>query len=838
MVGIVLVSHSRSLAEGLLALVRQMASPELKVAIAAGTGEGHREIGTDAIEIVEAIQSVSSAEGVVVLMDLGSALLSAETALEFLPPELAKMTYLCAAPLVEGAVAAAVQAGLGSDVEAVCAEAGSALGAKQEQLGRAAPAGAATEHPGSLPLVDEIILRLKNLHGLHARPAARFVQTAAAFKAEIRVRNLTNGRGPASARSLNGVATLAAVGGHQIGISAQGQQAAEALEALRRLVESGFGETEAEESPKPAPVQAITADTAPGDFLQAIPVSEGFALGPLLIYRPTPPPVSDEKANDPAGEMDRLTAALARAEQEIRAQKARLRGSLSEEQAAIFDAHVLILQDPETLAVVQDWIQRGENAAFAWNAVAEETAATYRALPDDYLQARAADVLDVAAQVLFALSGRQAARLELDSPVILAAQDLTPTETSQLDFEKVTGILTVGGGPTSHSAILARALGIPAISGVAPALLGRASGTLLGLDGGAGRVWIEPSSEVQQNLTQQRAAWFEQRRRLLKESQPPAYTADGVRIEVVGNAGSLQDAHAAVANGAEGIGLLRTEFLFLTRQTPPSEDEQTQVLREIGAALGDRPVIVRTLDAGGDKELPYAGLGEEANPFLGVRAIRVSLARPELFQPQLRAILRAGQEANFRIMFPMVADIAEVLQAKAALEEAHLALEREKIPHRWPLETGIMVEVPSAAVMAEAFAPHVDFFSVGTNDLTQYTLAAERGNPALAHLADALHPAVLRLIGQVCAAADKHGRWVGVCGELGGDPLAVPILVGLGVRELSMTSTRIPRAKEVLRGLNLPAARGLAEKSLACSDPASVRGLAEGFMKTMKGGPG
>ncbi len=839
MIGIVLVSHSRRLAEGLMALVGQMAAPQVKIAIAAGTGEDRLEIGTDAVEIMDAIQSVFTEDGVVVLMDLGSALLSAETALELLPPEMAQKTTLCAAPLVEGALAAAVQAGLGSDAATVCAEARAALAAKEAQLGQAEPAPTAPEQSPPAAPAEEMVLVLKNLHGLHARPAARFVQTAASFKADVRVRDLTNGRGPASARSLNSVATLAAVGGHQIAISAQGEQAAEALKALQALVESGFGETEVETGAPPAASAQAPASAAQDGSQAAIPVAEGFALGPLHVYKPAPPPISDEKNTDPAGEIEKLSAALARTGQEIRAQKSRLRGSLSEEQAAIFDAHLLILQDPETLSAVQDRIRQGDNAAFAWNAAAQETAGAYRALPDPYLQARAADVLDVAAQVLYALAGKQTARLELASPVILCAQDLTPTETSQLDFEKVMGLVTVGGGPTSHSAILARALGIPAISGVDPGVLGMPTGTLLGLDGGAGRLWVKPATAVQQELSTRRAAWLEHRKQLLSQSQALAVTADGVRIEVVANVGSLKDAQAAVSNGAEGVGLLRTEFLFLSRQTPPSEDEQAQVLREIGAVLGDRPVIVRTLDAGGDKELPYAGLAEEANPFLGVRAIRVSLAKPELFQPQLRAILRAGQEANFRIMFPMVAEAAEVIRAKEALEQAHLALENENIPHRWPVETGIMVEVPSAAVMAESLAAYVDFFSVGTNDLTQYTLAAERGNPSLAHLADALHPAVLRLIGQVCEAAEKHGKWVGVCGELGGDPLAAPILVGLGVRELSMTATRIPRVKEVLRRISIPEARRLARESLACMDPGTVRRLAEEFLRTIEGqGPG
>jgi phosphoenolpyruvate-protein phosphotransferase len=288
------------------------------------------------------------------------------------------------------------------------------------------------------------------------------------------------------------------------------------------------------------------------------------------------------------------------------------------------------------------------------------------------------------------------------------------------------------------------------------------------------------------------------------------------------------DAKAALSNGAEGIGLLRTEFLYLTRQTPPSEQEQIESLSQIGQAMAadgvtDRPIIVRTLDAGGDKALPYITFPEEANPFLGVRAIRLSLRNPDLFTTQLRAILRAGEHFSFRIMFPMVTNLEEVLEARRLLEETHQALERKGLPHRWPVETGIMVEVPAAAILAPILAAHVDFFSIGTNDLTQYTMAAERGNTALSEMADALHPAVLRLIQTISIAAHQHGKWVGVCGELAGDPLAVPMLVGLGVDELSMNPGAIPRAKAILRAIDLPEAQELSVRALELSTPEEVR---------------
>jgi phosphoenolpyruvate-protein phosphotransferase len=413
-----------------------------------------------------------------------------------------------------------------------------------------------------------------------------------------------------------------------------------------------------------------------------------------------------------------------------------------------------------------------------------------------------------------------------DEPVILYADDLTPTETSQLDMQKVLGIVTAGGGPTSHSAILARALGIPAVAGAGRMLDRRPSGTLIGLNGFTGEIWLDPSEDVQAEIRQCRAEWLSGREELLKTSRQLGMTKDGRRVEVFANIGSLNDARAAVQNGAEGVGLLRTEFLFLTRETAPSEEEQCYVLREIFETMGpDRPVTVRTLDVGGDKELPYIQLPEEPNPFLGLRALRLSLSRPDLFLTQLRAILRAADGYPCRIMFPMVADVEEIRKARRWMEKAHQDLTEESKPHAWPVELGIMIEIPSAALLAPVFAHEVDFFSIGTNDLTQYTLAAERGNPALHHLADGLHPAVLRLIGEVVEASHQAGKWTGICGELGGDPEATPILVGLGVDELSLNPAGIPRIKSLLRELTMEEARILAEKALRCQTSAEVREL-------------
>jgi phosphocarrier protein FPr len=829
MVGLVIVSHSRALANALLNLTKQVSTQDLPIAVAAGVGDDRSEFGTDAVEIADAIRSVYSPDGVLVLMDLGSAVLSAQMAIELLEPEIGTAVRLCTAPFVEGCIAAGVQIGLDSDIDTVQNEAKGALLPKQDQIGEnpieeTAPASAPE------PTGQTITLTLHNLHGLHARPAARFVQVASSFKADVFVKNLTNGKGPVSARSLNSIATLGAVEEHQIEITASGPDADTALAVLKALVDENFGESTAFQ-PALSIARPIDTPLEDGAF-RAIPISEGIAIGPLYRYQPQIPPISQEPTQNPQEEWKKFEKAVEITRQAIHQRRQQIKSSVGEAEASIFDAHALILQDPTLIEQTRRAVfEHQQNVAAAWSKAASRVAESYRALEDVYLQQRAADVLDVENQVLFALAGGITSAITFEQPVILYAEDITPTETSQLDMNAVLGILTVGGGPTSHSAILARALGIPALSGVSPALERLPDESVVAIDGFTGQIWIDPSESVKQELSARRETWLETRQKLLNASQTPAVTRDGRRVEVFANVGNLQDAQAAMNNGAEGIGLLRTEFLFLTRETPPSEAEQLNVLSQIGAAMGGHPVTVRTLDVGGDKEVPYIKLPHEANPFLGVRAIRMSLRNSDLFLAQLRAILRAAAEHPFRIMFPMIANVDEVQQARAYLEQAHSQLVEEKLPHAWPIETGIMVEIPSAALISPILARKVDFFSIGTNDLTQYTLAAERGNPLLAELADAFHPAVLRLIGEVCEAAHAAGKWVGVCGELGGDPLAAPVLIGLGVDELSLNPGGIPKTKSIVRAVDIIEVRKLAAEVLKTESTAEARKLAQTFMQ-------
>jgi phosphoenolpyruvate-protein phosphotransferase/dihydroxyacetone kinase phosphotransfer subunit len=809
-VGLVIVSHSATLAEGVAELARGMGA-EVPIELAGGVETPEPALGTDATRVVEAIERADQGDGVLVLMDLGSAVLSAEMALDFLPPERRERVVLCEAPLVEGAVAAAVTAKLGASLEDVAAEARGALAAKVTQLGAGEESAlaAATSAEGA----RTVTLEVRSPLGLHARPAARFVQTAAGFDAEVVVTNVTTGRGPASGRSLNALATLGVRQGHELLVSASGPQAGEALAALAALAERDFDEQPAVAASAPAPAAGLVA--APEGALAGLPAAPGSAIGPARHFRALTPEIPTAQAADPREEWAALERALEEVRTEIRATRDSVGARAGEYSAAIFDAHLLFLDDETLLEPARRAVfEEGRNAAQAWHGASEAVAAEYRSLDDEYLRARAEDLAGVASQVVAHLVGGEVAPASVADAGIVVAADLTPADTAALDRELVRGIATARGGSTAHSAILARSLGIPAAVGLGEQLLEVAEGTPLVLDGDAGAVYVEPAPELVRDYEQRGAEREQQARLALVSAQRPARTLDGRRIEVVANVGSPEDVDAAVANGAEGVGLLRTEFLFLERDALPSEDEQYAAYADMAERLQGRPLILRTLDVGADKPLPYLPRPAEANPFLGVRGIRLGLAQPQLLETQLRAALRVAANHPLKMMFPMVATLDEYREAVALLGDA-----------RGGIEVGIMVEVPAAALAAEAFAPELDFFSLGTNDLVQYTMAAERGNEAVSALGDGLHPAVLRLIRIVTEAAEAHGKWVGVCGELGSDPAAVPLLVGLGVSELSVNPPAIPATKEAVRRVDAEAAANLVEEALRLDSAEAVRAL-------------
>lgn len=825
MIGIVIVSHSATLANGVRELVEQMTQGVVPVAVAGGIDDPENPIGTDAFKVQQAIETVFSEEGVLVLMDLGSALLSAETALEFLTEEQRARVRLSEAPLVEGALAAAVQATAGSDIDQVLAEARGALAGKAAQLKisdaeEAAPPAFQRE---TAPTTEKYLL-IRNRLGLHARPAAQFVRTAARFQADINVRNVTQEIGPVNAKSINQVATIGARQGHEIAVAATGPEAEAAVAALSALVKANFGESEADLEPMAGtPQPGPPAPMAEGER-SGIPASPGIAVGPAVIHKIAPVAVPEHPVDDPRAEWQRLDQAIQAAKEEIRTLQRQATVQAGAYEAAIFDAHLLFLDDPVLVnAARQQIFERAINAEAAWQTTIDGLVADYQALDDPYMQGRAMDVKDVGQRVLKLVAGVAPAPLVFSEPAILVASDLTPSDTAQLDPDQVLGICTELGSATSHSAILARALGIPAVVGVGPGLVELTEGTPLGLDGQQGRVWIAPDVETQAGLETRRDEWLAAQEAAKTAARQPALTRDGRPVEVVANIGGLADIKVALEYGAEGVGLLRTEFLYLDRTTAPSEAEQVEVYQSLAGALGTRPFIIRTLDIGGDKPLPYLDLGQEENPFLGWRAIRYCLDRPEILKTQLRAILRASPGHQIKIMFPMVTTVAELRAAKQILAQAQAELRQEKLAFDEGLEVGLMIEVPGAVAVADQLAAEADFFSIGTNDLSQYTMAADRTNARVATLADSFQPAVLRLIAQTIEAAHAAGIWVGLCGEFAGNPLAAPLLLGLGLDEFSMSAPAIPAVKQAITRLTLDEARTIASAVLELDTVEAVR---------------
>ena len=709
------------------------------------------------------------------------------------------------------------------------AEARGALAAKAAQLGVvSSPLSVVSSNEQRTTdagqMTKEIRLTVRNQLGLHARPAAQFVATSARFQSQITVRDLTKDTKYVVAESINQLAMLGVRQGHELAIAAQGYDAEQALAALQALVEANFGEAETRLKFQPAAPNKVTPQNK-GELL-GIPASPGVAIGPVFLYYPTPLQVLERHvADDVETEWQRLQAAIQTAQQEIQALEKQTTTQIGDD-AAIFNAHLLFLADPELInAVRQRIFEQRMTAEVAWQAVVDELVTAYRTLEDSYMQERATDVLDVGQRVQRLLTGTATLGLDIPQPVILVANELTPSDTAQLEPTNVLGICTTLGSATSHSAILARTLGIPAVVGVESEVLNLTNGTLLAFDGESGKVWVKPEPDIVAALQAKRDARNSAGQQARVKAQHPAITRDGRRVTVVANIGGIADAQVAINLGAEGVGLLRTEFLYLDRTTSASEDEQLAVYQAIAQVMGTRPLIIRTLDVGGDKPLPYLGLQQEANSFLGWRGIRFCLDQPEVLKTQLRAILRASLSHQIKVMFPMIATVAEVQAAKAILAELQTELRQTGISFDEAMEVGIMVEVPSAVAIADHLATEVDFFSIGTNDLSQYIMAADRTNPRVATLADPLHPAVLRMINQTVQLGHEAGIWVGLCGELAADPLAAPILLGLGLDEVSLNPQAIPALKQAITQLTVAEAEAIAQAALKLDSAARVRAL-------------
>ena len=556
-----------------------------------------------------------------------------------------------------------------------------------------------------------------------------------------------------------------------------------------------------------------------------IGASPGVAIGPAYLHTSQLPDITRRRVENAGAELERLDHAEAAVRSRLSSlQEAHGAGS---DEAEVIGAHLLLLEDPEFTGEIRDRVESDSLCAeAAVSEVTEESAAMLESLDDEYLAARGADIRDVGTQLLKSVLGMPLDTWDdLEIPSVLVAQDFFPSETATIPPGMALGLCSEEGSATSHIAVFARGMGLPAVVGVdLPAV---EPGTLMALDGESGQVYLNPGDEVVSTLRGRQEEQRKARAGAADRSQEPALTRDGIRIEVAANIGSDSDAARAVETGAEGVGLFRTEFLFLDRTRPISEEEQYEAYRTVLSAFGDHLVVVRTLDVGGDKQVPGIEIGDELNPFLGLRGIRLTLVRPELLRAQLRALLRAGTEGRLAIMAPMVSGIADLMAFRAALVEAEQSLASDGLSFATDYQVGIMIEIPSAALVASRLAPHVDFFSIGTNDLTQYTLAVDRTNREVADRADHLDPAVLKLIRETTSAAEA-GPWVGVCGEMAGDPVATPILIGLGVKELSVAIPSVPTIKDRVRNLSYDSCRDLANACLEAPDGREVRQLLEG----------
>lgn len=693
-------------------------------------------------------------------------------------------------------------------------------------------AEAEAEAEGGRSAISNAIL-IPNPTGLHARPTATLVNLAKKYDSKIM---LKRGDDQANAKSVIAILGMAVLRGDKVQLIAHGPDAADAVAALEEAILDGLGEEvtplprhsaedhsdEPEAAPAAAPEPALEA-AAPrsGDpnLLIGVSASPGLGIGQIVQIRRNEITVIED-APDKHKELRKLNSAIDRSLVDLQALQSKLEADADADKAAIFAAHQELLADPDLLDLATSAIDKGKSAAFAWQKAYNTFADQLAGLANEVLAGRAADVRDVGMRVLEELTGQRSEQQELAEGTILIAEDLTPSDTAQLDRNKVAGFATTNGGASSHVAILARSLDIPAVAGIEARALNIAEGTRVILDGTRGTLRMGVTEDEVADIRARQVRIAERKQQEQAQAHEPARTTDGHEVDVVANIGGLSDARDAAGKGAEGVGLLRSEFLFLGRNTAPSEEEQAQIYTDIAREMPGRPLVIRTLDVGGDKPLAYLPIAPEENPFLGLRGVRVGLDRPEILRTQTRAILRAVDAgAQIHVMFPMIATLSDYLRAKEIFETERAKMGVSQVP------LGVMVEVPSVAVMADQFAREVDFFSVGTNDLTQYTLAMDRGHPMLAPQVDALNPAVLSLIGRAAEAAHKYDRWIGICGGVASDPQAIPLLVGLGVDELSCSIPAIPSVKAQVRSYSLEQCKDLAASALRKDTAADVRDL-------------
>lgn len=569
------------------------------------------------------------------------------------------------------------------------------------------------------------------------------------------------------------------------------------------------------------------------NYINGIAASDGVAIAKAYLLVEPDLSFDSEKVSDVDAEIAKFNNAIQTSKVELTKIRNNAEQNLGADKAAIFDAHLLVLDDPELIQPIEEKIKNEQvNAPTALSDVTGQFITIFESMDNEYMKERAADIRDVSKRVLAHVLGVELPNPSMiDESVVIIGNDLTPSDTAQLNKEFVQGFVTNIGGRTSHSAIMSRSLEIAAVVGTKSITQEVKQGDMIIVDGLTGEVIIDPTEDEVIAYQNKRERFFEDKQELQKLRDEETTTIDGRHAELAANIGTPNDLKGVIENGAEGIGLYRTEFLYMGRDEMPTEDEQFEAYKKVLETMEDKRVVVRTLDIGGDKELPYLNLPEEMNPFLGYRAIRLCLDQPDIFRPQLRALLRASAFGKLNIMFPMVATIQEFRDAKALLLEEKDNLTNEGIEVSDDIELGIMVEIPSTAALADVFAKEVDFFSIGTNDLIQYTMAADRMSERVSYLYQPYNPSILRLVKQVIEASHKEGKWTGMCGEMAGDEIAIPLLLGLGLDEFSMSATSVLKARRQIKGLSQNEMEELAQRAIDCATSEEVQDLVNQYAK-------
>lgn len=798
MVGIVIVSHSLTLAQGVRELAVEMTADKVKIEIAAGTQNIDAPIGTDPMAITQAMEKAYDTDGVVVLMDLGSAIMNAEIAVEFLEEQMQSKIYLCSAPLVEGTIAAAVQAMVGGSAQDVIREAKGAIKGKEKQIGDGEKKQSQNQRETQQEETKNCIsfqIVVPNKNGLHARPASKMVAMLSQTDAQVEVS--VDGEDWVQAKSINSLALLGAKKGDTLHFKASGNEREKAKEKMIAFAKDNFQDDDSKDKTQ----EKTTTITES----KKIPVSGGIGIGKATWIRQKQVEISSEKTQDKEKEVEDFLKAIGLSIEKIEQDKEKNKGKVADREMEIFDAHVSMLQDPEVREKVCQRIEKEESSwQRAWDTTCRELIERYQKSQNSYTRERALDIEDIRERVLRGTQ-KQPQEMDMDfrEDVIVVATDIQPWQMMAMDTKYVKGIVLEKGNQNSHTSILARSMAIPAIAGLAEEIKEIEPGVEILINGDTAEIIKDKNSQRWIELERGKIQKQEYEKKIKELSKKEAYTKSGKKIEVMANISGAKDATLAFENGADAVGLFRTELLFMEKDKEPTIEEQVSQYTDIAKRLHGKTLTIRTLDVGGDKPLPYASKMQEENPFLGVRGVRYTMENKELFKRQLKAILIASEKCpNIQVMFPMISTIEEYQSAMQIVECCREELKAQGQEFNRQMKFGIMVEVPSVVMMAEEFAQKVDFFSIGTNDLSQYIMAMDRTNAKVKDMVRMGDKAVIKAIETVVKAGKKAKIPVCLCGEMAAEQSLTEKLLEVGIEKLSVNSVLVPQIKQRVRQCN------------------------------------